>query len=302
MGVHIPSAFPQYVVSHADMNPTGRVHIRSLGVTTLLFDDGETQLLFDAHLTRPGMFRVFFSRLDSDKELIRRVIDEYSICRLKGIFLSHTHYDHVLDMPTFALMTGAHIYGSRSTGNIARGNAVPGDAIHQFAPGDEFHIGDFHIKVIRAQHSPAHFYNNDIGKEIIHSLAFPARKRAMPEGGSYDFYVTHHDLSFLIHPSCNFIPGELKNLQADVLFYGIGQMGKQSSTFIDECYMETIGTVHPKLVIPVHWDCFFYPYSKADFGFTVFDRTAKAMQYLANRLDQDNIKFRILTTGKELIV
>lgn len=302
MGMHIPSVFPKYVVNQADMNPNGQVHIRSLGVTTLLFDDGVTQLLFDAQLTRPGLFKVLCAKLDSDQDLIQHVINDYSIHRLKGIFLSHTHYDHVLDMPAFAHLTGAHVYGSLSAVNIAKGNGVPNDSVHQFAPGQEYQIGDFTVKVIRSQHSPAHFYNNDIGKEITQPLPFPARKKEMTEGGSYDFYVVHHHLRILIHPSYNFIPGELNGVKADVVFLGIGQMGKQSRMFQDSCYKETIGTIRPKLVIPIHWDCFFYPYSKPDIGFSLVEHTVSTLHRLANQLGESDILLRILPTGKEIIL
>ena len=277
----------------------GAVRVRSLGVTTLLFDDGETQLLFDANVTRPGIRRAYFGKMEPNRELVRGLAAQYGMQRLKAIFISHTHFDHVLDMPVFAGLTGAEVYGSRSTLNIARGNGVSEEKLRLFEAGGEYRVGNFTVRVIRSIHSPAHFYNNDLGVELDHPVTFPARISSMPEGGSYDFHVTVNGRTFMIRPSCNFIPDALKGFRADVFFYSIAQMSKLNAAQREECYRQTVGFVRPRLVIPVHWDDFFLPLSEAAKGMCVFDRPGEAMQYMIGRLRQDGIDFKILPAGRE---
>ena len=73
--------------------------VTSFGTTTLLFDDGRDQVLFDAHFTRPSFLKWKFGRLSTDEDLIGSLISLHKIDRLRAIFVSHSHYDHVMDAP-----------------------------------------------------------------------------------------------------------------------------------------------------------------------------------------------------------
>ena len=44
--------------------------ITFFGTTTLLFDDGKDQILFDCHFTRPSLWKYIASSEASDKALI----------------------------------------------------------------------------------------------------------------------------------------------------------------------------------------------------------------------------------------
>ena len=95
------------------------------GTTTLLFDDGRDQILFDAHLTRPSLPRYVFGRGETDRAMAEELIRLHGIDRLRAIVVSHSHHDHVMDAPYLALRCGAELYGSASTLNVARGGGVP---------------------------------------------------------------------------------------------------------------------------------------------------------------------------------
>ena len=230
-----------------------------LGTTTLLFDDGTDQLMFDCHVTRPSVKTCFFGKLSTDEEIADRVIREFDIDRLRGIFVSHSHHDHVLDVPCFAKRFHADVYGSPSALNVARGGEIAEEHLHSFADSLNYQVGAFGITVIPSLHSEAHWFNNDIGKTIDQPLTQPAGMRAFKEGGSYDFLVKHGDNSFLIRPSCNYIEGQLSDIKADVLFLGITELSKKTETWRETFFAETIGRVQPKIVIPIHWDNFFIP-------------------------------------------
>ena len=71
-----------------------------LGTTTLLFDDGTDQILFDAHFTRPSIEKyVVGAYVETNTGLCDRLIERHHIDRLRAIFVSHTHHDHVMDAP-----------------------------------------------------------------------------------------------------------------------------------------------------------------------------------------------------------
>lgn len=232
------------------------------GTTTLLFDDGIDQILFDAHLTRPSLLRYIFSSAETDHDLVDEKIRLHKISRLSAIFISHTHHDHVMDMPFIAKRTGAMVYGSSSAMNVARGSDVPEERLVEFEAGKIYEINAFKITVIPSLHSKPTILNNDLGETIDAPLRQPARLRDYKEGGSYDFYVEAHGKKYMIRPSFNYIEGQMDGYQADVLFLGVAGLAKADAETERKFFHETVDKLNPKLVIPLHWDNFFSPLTK----------------------------------------
>ena len=266
------------------------------GTTTLLFDDGKDQILFDAHITRPSLKKyVLRKKVGTNTALCDNLIKLHKIDRLRAIFISHTHHDHVMDAPYIANKCGAKIYGSDSAKNVALGGNVPPDNIVVFEHGSNFTIGEYKIRILKSLHSKPNIFNNDLGQQITEPLVQPASLRAYKEGGSYDFYIEHREKKLLIRPSCNYIEGSLKDVRADTLLLGISGLGKEDEQFHDAFYRETVGYVQPKRVIPVHWDNFFAPLkAPLPYQMRIVDAIAGDMAYLKERLGQDGIAFDVV--------
>ena len=94
------------------------------GTTTLLFDDGKDQILFDCHFTRPSLLKYIAGSEPTDTKLADELLKKHHIDRLKAIFVSHSHHDHVMDVPYVANKTGAAVYGTSSAMNVCRGGDV----------------------------------------------------------------------------------------------------------------------------------------------------------------------------------
>jgi len=250
--------------------------ITYLGTTVLLFDDGEDQILFDAHITRTPILRAFTGKLKTDTAMADRLIERYGIDRLRAIFVSHSHFDHVMDMPYFANRCGADVYGSASTLNVARGGGVPEEKLSLFDLENVCGIGRYRITVLKSLHSKARWYNDDLGQTIDEPLNQPARKNAYKEGGSYDFVVENDGKRYLIRPSFNSIPGQLDGIKADVFFAGIGGLSKASDEERKAFFAETVDKVEPRLVIPVHWDNFFVSLDRKVQGMPKFAEDSRA--------------------------
>ncbi len=230
------------------------------GTTTLLFDDGKDQILFDAHITRPSLKKyVLRKKVGTNTALCDNLIKLHKIDRLRAIFISHTHHDHVMDAPYIANKCGAKIYGSDSAKNVALGGNVPPDNIVVFEHGSNFTIGEYKIRILKSLHSKPNIFNNDLGQQITEPLVQPASLRAYKEGGSYDFYIEHREKKLLIRPSCNYIKGQLDGISADVLFLGVAGIAKTDKDFEKAFFCETVEKAKPHLVIPIHWDNFFSP-------------------------------------------
>ena len=98
------------------------VTVTWFGVTTLLFDDGETQILIDGFFSRPSLADIVFSvPVQSSAAQINYVLDKFSMRRLAAIIPVHSHFDHAMDIGALANRSSASILGSATTVQIARG-------------------------------------------------------------------------------------------------------------------------------------------------------------------------------------
>ena len=265
------------------------------GTTTLLFDDGKDQILFDAHFTRPSIGKyVLGTKAAVNTALCDQLIRLHHINRLQAIFISHTHHDHVMDAPYIAEQCGARIYGSESARNVALGGNVPEENITVFRHGSCFEIGAYKITVIKSLHSKPTRFNNDLGEAIAEPLKMPAGLRDYKEGGSYDFLIEHGEKKILIRPSFNFIKGQLDGVRADVIFLEVAGLAHAEKETEKAFCSETVKKTGARLVIPVHWDNFFCPLTRPAEGMPFFlEKTERAFFRAAKYCEKHNINFLI---------
>nr|WP_255294544.1 MBL fold metallo-hydrolase [Bacillus cereus] len=105
----------------------GEVKVTFLGTSSLLFDDGKTQLMIDGFISRPPLLKTLpFSTIKTDADTVNKAFNKIGVDnnKLQGLFIAHTHYDHALDLAYIAKRTGTHIYGSKSVINIGLGDGV----------------------------------------------------------------------------------------------------------------------------------------------------------------------------------
>ena len=116
--------YKKYYEDDTSPPENGALRVTFFGTTTLLIDDGKTQLMTDGFMTRPSLWKVVTSKISTDQKLLDSLISRFDIHRLKAIFAAHSHYDHASDIAYVAKKTGAHVYGSSSTLNIGRGGGL----------------------------------------------------------------------------------------------------------------------------------------------------------------------------------
>jgi L-ascorbate metabolism protein UlaG (beta-lactamase superfamily) len=270
----------------------GAVRVTFLGTTTLLFDDGQTQLMTDGFFSRPSLIQVVRGNLKTDAEVVDAALKKAKADRVKALFVAHSHYDHALDAAYVARKTGAKLYGSASTLNIGRGGELRDEQMVLFEAGKEYAVGKFTVTVLKGKHSPPiKGINDDLGQVIDKPLKQPASARDYKEGGAFDFLIKHGDHAILINPGANYIEGERDKVRADVVFLSTGSLGSQPKEFQNAYYDQTVGKVRPRLVIPVHWDDFFLPLGDK---LECMGDAPAAFDFLIGRLKADKIPFGIL--------
>jgi len=249
------------------------IRLSYLGTAGWEITDGKTVILVDPYLSRlrfttpndavlPDDPRPLFG-VDSVGVSDQAVIDAH-IKRADFILITHTHRDHVLDLPYIARKTGAMVIGTVSTLNFARASGVPSNQLLAVRGGDDLEFGVFSVRVIPSLHGILRRAPNvasDTGPpapEVFPPDAKPPfHWRDYVEGGTLAYLIRLNGVHVLVFGSMNYIEREVEGLRPDVAL--IGAMPERW-----EIYQYTPRLLHalgdPPLVLPTHWDRFNVPY------------------------------------------
>ena len=227
-----------------------------LGATTMLFDDGETQLLIDGFISRPTIVDVVLRRpVSSDAATINYVLDEYRMRRLAAIIPAHSHWDHAMDVGALANRSSASIIGSESTANIARGAGVPEDQIIVTEPGASYTFGNFTVTMIVSPHGPVGWSGSvPMAGTIDAPLEQPAPVQAYREGRSYSIVIAHPHGTTVVQASGGFTEHALDDVAADVVMLGVGLIEGLGRDYAEQYWQAVVTSTGAKHVFPVHFD------------------------------------------------
>ncbi|MDB4989664.1 MAG: fold metallo-hydrolase [Myxococcaceae bacterium] len=239
----------------AKTSPAGALRVTWLGVSTLLIDDGDTAFLTDGFFSRPGLLKM--THVAPDESIIDATLARLHVHELAAVIALHSHYDHALDSPIVAQKTSALLVGSTSTANIGRGYGLPRERIRVVRDGEVLRFGRFKVTFILSVHSPNDRYPGTIDDE----LSAPASASAYRTGDCYSLLIEHAGHSILVHASAGFVPGKLAARRAEVVYLGVGNLGKQSHAYRETYWREVVQAVGAHRVIAIHWDDFFVPLS-----------------------------------------
>ena len=180
------------------------------------------------------------------------------IQRAHFVLVTHTHYDHVLDVPHIALKTGAAVIGTESTENVMRAYGVPEEQLITVRGGEDYQFRSFSLKVIPSIHSPLDH------KHYFSSATAPGGMKAPltleqihPEGGTLAYLIRFHGHQILAFGGMNYIEREIIGLEPDVALIGAGASRKEIYDYSGRLMRDLH---YPAIVLPTHWDNFLLPY------------------------------------------
>ena len=236
----------------------GAVTFTWLGVSTLLFDDGETQILIDGFFSRPSLADILLRRpVQSDAATINRVIDEYRMRRLAAIIPVHSHYDHAMDIGAIANRSSASILGSETSANIARGAGVPEDQIVVVTSGEEYSFGQFTVTLINSVHAPVGWGGSvPYAGTLDQPLQTPAPVSAWREGKSYSIVLSHPQGTTVIQGSSGFVERALVGIQADTIMFSVALLEGLGKDYTERYWQALVTTTGAAHVVPIHFDDF----------------------------------------------
>lgn len=240
------------------------VTVTWLGVTTLLFDDGETQILIDGFFSRPTLLDALLGRaVENDSATINYVLDEYRMRRLAAIIPAQSHFDHAMDIGAIANRSSASILGSTSSANIARGAGVPEDQIIVAIDGGKYRFGRFSITMIESPHAPIGWGGSvPVAGTVDEPLSLPAPIWSYREGRSYSIIVEHPHGTTLVHASGGYDETGLVGRRADVVMLSVAMLDGLGKDYAEKYWQSVVTTTGATHVIPIHFDDFTQPFGE----------------------------------------
>lgn len=210
------------------------MELKSLGINGFEFKVGGETLLIDPYVSRnPGRVSI--------PQVVRKHIQQADY-----IVLTHSHWDHLADVPEIAKYTDAQIVGSETTLNICRHFNIAESRLRQYKNHEPIHLGRFTLTPIRSKH-----------KEPV---GYPGRYDHVParldgvadyvEGGTWALLLTCAGHTFLNVGSANLVDEELQGTKCDYLLASIAGRTPDYLPRLLQC-------VETGVFIPTHWDDFF---------------------------------------------
>ena len=249
------------------------MRLTHLGAAGWEITDGQRVILTDPYLSRLR-YRARFGLLDTpelpgdtrraygpDDELVSDTAAvDARITRADFILISHSHFNHCLDMPHIARKTGATVIGTESTMNLARAGGVPEAQLLGVHGGEDWDFGWLSVKVIPSLHSALngkHFFDTRVVSGHFHG---PRRLGQDIEGGTLAYLLRLAGYQILWFGSMNYIEREVTGLRPDVAMIAAARQRLEIYDYTARL-MRALG--FPRIVFATHWDEQSFPYGAA---------------------------------------
>lgn len=199
-------------------------------------------MLVDPYLTRLGFLRQWVGTVHPDRERIRSAVSKCDV-----VLVTHSHWDHLMDVPEVVGHTGAIAVGSSNTAYLLKLLGVPEKNITTVQPGVHLIVHDFNVRVFEAHHMRAPGFGPG---NVRANLRPPLRARDYRMDQFFSFHVEVNGITLATEPGDR----PLQMPETSILLV--------SPRYQRDQLVEILDRTHPKTVVPCHWDNMYRPLSK----------------------------------------
>lgn len=218
------------------------IYFRWLGAAGIELTASGRTLIIDPYFSRIPFWNVFIGRLRSRPALV-----EAHIVTCHEILVTHSHFDHLMDVPLVAKRTGARVYGSLFTCRLLSRCGVPDEQICEIQTGDRLDLNGFKVRVLKAWHTNIPWLN---GGDVPVEKSPPGRARDFRMDKKFAFEIDANGVQLLTDPGKELDAAA----SADILFL-------RPDLNARECRV-LLKTLRPGVVIPIHWESLHRPLTK----------------------------------------
>ncbi len=260
------------MVDSKQASSSPKLTMTHFGAAAWRITDGRTIVLIDPYFSRIRTVKVWGTKFPPPNDDPRFIYDDDDVLETDTaavdrhidaadfICISHSHFNHCMDMPYIARKTGATVIGTESTINIARANKVPRHQLRGIHGGEDYQFENVSIKAIPSLHSAlvtpspyahwdnCHYFDADV---ISKDVKAPLRLRDYAEGGTLGYLIRFGQRSVLVLCSMNYIENEMRGLAPDIALIPASPWRKQVYKY-SERLMGLLD--YPETVIATHWD------------------------------------------------
>ncbi|MDA4848628.1 MBL fold metallo-hydrolase [Hoeflea poritis] len=285
--------------------------MRYLGVSSFLIRDGASSLMIDGFISRPRV--PLLGRIEPDINTVTNRLHEIGIqtepdckpatpafSRLDAIVAMHGHFDHALDTPLIAALTGATLIADRTVKQIAGRTRIRFPDICPFrrvvdinetASLSRLAIGTITLTLVPVNHS------RNPASRLLEAWpadpgwTFPTKRSQLKMGVSLAAHIRTGSGRILIVPTAGRIGEQFADpkLDADIVFLGIGGLGWGSRDFAKAYWEKTVVATGARQVVPIHWDSFSPPLDSVSPTPAIpsYGRLNQALIWMREFADQD---------------
>ncbi|MET8263938.1 MBL fold metallo-hydrolase [Micromonospora arida] len=253
-GVATPAqAAASTVASTPTARRKGAVSFRWWGTAGWRVDIGDRTVLVDPFLSRidTGLFTGPF-RADTPLAVRTDVIDP-RVDRATTVLVTHTHWDHFMDVPYIAKRTGARVFGTLTAYHLGLAYGLPSTQLSAVKGGEVLDFGDHSVEVVGSLHSRNPSYSVAFPGVRVSPPPQPATIADLPEGDTLGYLLrVDGGTSVYFTGASDVAERNLTGLAPDVAMVAM----QNATTTGDYLPRLLAGLDYPKVVVPVHYDNF----------------------------------------------
>ncbi len=224
-----------------------------LGTASLELEHQGQVLLIDPHLSRHSKLRTFTRPLEPDKDRVAAYLTGIE-GRVIGVVVTHSHSDHLVDVPFIARRLDVPVWGNESTDTLLRLHGLPGCA-QVLAGGETVSVGPFTVEAVKTRH----------GNVMFGQVPFPGKISPDLKPPLWVWHYRHGDPPLLVFVTAGgrtiYHQGTANLIDNLLPFRRVGSAWVCVSgyTYTEDFLPRLLRRVQPERIVPFHFEDFSLP-------------------------------------------